>query len=85
MKEQKGVATRRVATVLATILAIHCAEAATDLIPMPREIAETGGTCPAGAEVRVEKVAGIPAEGYELFVATTERSHTFSPASPLPL
>ena len=37
---------------------------------MPREIAETGGTCPAGAEVRVEKVAGMPAEGYELFVTT---------------
>lgn len=38
------------------------------LIPAPREITLTGGTCASAAKPKVERVAGIPAEGYELSV-----------------
>ena len=39
-----------------------------DLIPMPREIAMTDGVCTNAAAPKVERVDGIPAEGYELSV-----------------
>ena len=38
------------------------------LIPAPREIALTGGTYASVAKFKIERVAGIPSEGYELFV-----------------
>ena len=38
------------------------------LIPAPREIVLTGGMCASAAKPKVERVAGIPAEGYELSV-----------------
>ena len=38
------------------------------LIPVPCEITFTEGTCPATATPKVERVDGIPAEGYELSV-----------------
>ena len=39
------------------------------LVPAPREMALCGGECPAEGEPKVETVAGIPADGYELSVA----------------
>ena len=38
------------------------------LIPAPREIVLTGGACASVANLKIERVAGIPAEGYELSV-----------------
>ena len=38
------------------------------LIPAPREMKLTGGTCRAKNPPKVEKVAGLPSEGYELSI-----------------
>ena len=43
--------------------------AAIALVPQPAELAATGGTTPAAAEVRYVEDATIPAEGYRLSVA----------------
>ena len=43
-------------------------EAAPALVPLPREMSLTGGTCADAAKPKVERVAGIPPEGYELSV-----------------
>ena len=40
------------------------------LIPKPREMTLTGGTCASEENLKVVRVAGIPAEGYELSVTT---------------
>ena len=40
------------------------------LIPKPREMTLTGGTCVSEENLKVVRVAGIPAEGYELSVTT---------------
>ena len=61
----------RPAMLLACIVAFtvaYSADAAPALIPAPREMALTKGTCARAAEPTVERVAGISAEGYELSV-----------------
>ena len=40
------------------------------LIPKPREMTLMGGTCASEENLKVVRVAGIPAEGYELSVTT---------------
>jgi hexosaminidase len=50
------------------VIAFKVAEPVLALVPMPREITLTKGSCPAAAKPKVEKVAGIAKEGYELSV-----------------
>lgn len=76
MKTPTKRATRRLAATLAILAATSCVWAADvgasaevpALIPAPREIVLTGGTCAHAAKPKIERVAGIPPEGYELSV-----------------
>jgi N-acetyl-beta-hexosaminidase len=79
MKTPTKRATRRLAASLAIVVAlastprVWSAESdvpaeAWALIPAPRELVKGEGTCKSAAKPKVERVAGIPAEGYELSV-----------------
>lgn len=59
----------KVSIAVAVVLAFAASEASSlALLPMPREVTLAEGTCASGAEPRIERVAGLPAEGYELSV-----------------
>ena len=79
MKIQTKRGTRRLAASLAIITAlastprVWSAESdvpaeAWSLIPAPRELVKGKGTCAGAAKPKVERVTGIPSEGYELSV-----------------
>ena len=61
---------RLAVTILAAVISIGCLRAADvpALIPAPQEVSWREGECRAKGEPKVERVASIPPEGYELSV-----------------
>ena len=61
---------RLAVTILAAVISIGCLRAADvpALIPAPQEVSWREGECRAKGEPKVERVASIPPEGYELLV-----------------
>ena len=57
-----------VASFACAAIAVSIAGAAPVIVPAPREMSVTGGECRMSGEPKVETVAGIPPEGYELSV-----------------
>lgn len=67
MKESDG-AKKGIASVACAAVVASIAGAAPVIVPAPREMSVTGGECRLAGEPKVETVAGIPPEGYELSV-----------------